>query len=82
MIGIKNIGRIVSMGSKLHGLVKSIGHKTTNLKNTLSHLNPQNSNINTIVENNSNQSKNEYSPSGLKVSAKNSIRKNIIEKRR
>lgn len=86
MIGLKNAGRAVLMGVKLHGLAKSIGHKGASMKNQryssentinqlVSDANQRYPQGKPIESNNSNSTNNEFLPMGLhgrKIKSKNS----------
>lgn len=78
MLGSKNLGRVVSMGMKLHGAIRGMGYKTP-LKSGLSAISNILPSAKPITNNHSNQSINQYIPTGL--SQKNSkVNKSYIEK--
>jgi hypothetical protein len=77
MLGVKSVGKLASMGMKIHGGLRAMGMKTP-LKSAVSAM----SNIispTSITSNQSNQAMNQYLPSGL---AKKSLKvaKSYIEK--
>lgn len=77
MLGVKSIGKLASMGMKIHGGLRAMGMKTP-LKSAVNAV----SNVissKPITSNHSNQAINEYLPTGLsKKSLK--VAKSYIEK--